>query len=352
VNPLLARSLESGALPRVALEFESRTAGHSIWRMSQVLALVGSSGRCKVRLFDSNVSKLHCALLRTTCGLWVVDLLGRGGITVNGSAARFARLGAGDVLGLGQVVVRPTFEEPAAPGGPASGVWGGPPAPGAGLPERQTPRPWSGLPTPGFLPPARPSTGTDLSIAGGDPALAMLLNHSAQMQQQMLDQFQNWMMMMMQMFGGMHREQMAMVREEFNHVRELSQEIATLKAQLATAPSRAQQPPHAPSQPFRAGPQPAGWGMPSAPAPPSAPTSSAPGTNGQHPHPGAAARPPGPAREPGQGGPQPPPPRSVKPPPSEPAPDIHDWLSERLNAIEQEQQTRIQKIMNLIRGNR
>lgn len=380
VNPLLARSMESSALPRVALEFQSRSAGHSLWRMSQVLALVGSSSRCKVRLFDSNVSKLHCALLRTAQGLWVVDLLGRGGITVNSVQTRFARLGVGDVLGLGQVIVRPTFEDASLAGGPGSGVWGGGGAgsmiPGAGLPERQTPRPWSagGFPAaplnPGFLPPARFATdrpsGTELNLAGGDPALAMLLNHFGQMQQQMLDQFQNSMMMMMQMFGGMHREQMGMVRDELNHLRELSLEIASLKAQMAVAPPKG-----TPST-FRMNPPTGGWAAPPPGLTPATPPQAA---NGQHPNPGTTPRPrlqspappagnsspaassgraqaldPKTAPAQGQGGPQPPPPRIVKPPLAEPSPDVHDWLTDRLSAIEQEQQTRMQRIMSLLRG--
>src|SRR5262249_4734937 len=62
-NPLLARSSKTpaGNLPRVSLEFQSRAAGHSVWRMNPVMALVGRSARCKVRLLDSNVSNFHCA---------------------------------------------------------------------------------------------------------------------------------------------------------------------------------------------------------------------------------------------------------------------------------------------------
>ena len=68
----------------MALEFQSRAAGYSVWRMSQLLALMGKASRCKVRLFDPLVSRLHCTLVRTRGGLWVVDLLSRGGITING----------------------------------------------------------------------------------------------------------------------------------------------------------------------------------------------------------------------------------------------------------------------------
>ena len=97
-NPLLARSSADPHLPPVKLEFQSRTSGHSVWRMSQVLALVGSSPRCKVRLLDSKLSKLHCALLRTTRGLWVIDLLGRGGVAINTVAVKSGQLKKDDFL--------------------------------------------------------------------------------------------------------------------------------------------------------------------------------------------------------------------------------------------------------------
>jgi pSer/pThr/pTyr-binding forkhead associated (FHA) protein len=122
-SPLLARSTESSDLPSVALEFESRSAGHSVWRMSQVMAVLGRSPRCRVRVYDPNVSKLHCALLRTSSGLWVVDLLGRDGITANGQPVRYAPLGEGDVLGVSQVLMRPrgpgAFPRPSPPPPPS-----------------------------------------------------------------------------------------------------------------------------------------------------------------------------------------------------------------------------------------
>ena len=54
--------------------------------------------------------------------------------------------------------------------------------------------------------------GNDLALR--EPQLELLLNHFGQMQQQMMDQFQQSMMMMLQMFGGMHRDQMGLIKEE------------------------------------------------------------------------------------------------------------------------------------------
>ncbi len=357
LNPLLARSSETVNLPRVSLEFQSRTAGHSVWRMSQVLALVGSSPRCKVRLLDSNVSKLHCALLRTTRGLWVIDLLGRGGITVSGATVRFASLAGDDVLGLGQVVVRPNFTDShtqgRSPSG-ATGVWNTTP-PGAGLPAT-TPRPWgppaSQSPSaPAYLTPARPPGVTEL--AGSDPGMSLLLNHFGTMQQQMLDQFQSSMMMMLQMFNTMHKDQMGLVREELDRLRELGDEVQQIKAQMAVAPP---QQPQAPTPPQAIAPwQGNVWPPPQRPAPP---------PNGPHPKPdhprGVNGSAPG-TPNPFAARPQAWPPNAASPsvpsqgPPKPPAEDdgvVHDWLNDRLAAITAEQQTRFQKIMGILKSNK
>ncbi len=50
-----------------------------------MLTLIGSGAGCKIRLEDDIISKVHCGLLVTHKGLWVIDFLGtRGGTRVDG----------------------------------------------------------------------------------------------------------------------------------------------------------------------------------------------------------------------------------------------------------------------------
>ncbi len=104
-DPLLANPL-----PRIALEFRTN-AVKTRWRMRRGVALVGTDPACAVKLNGPNVSKFHCALVRTGRGLWVVDLLGAmesprfEGIRVNGEKVRFARIDPGDVLEVGSFSV-------------------------------------------------------------------------------------------------------------------------------------------------------------------------------------------------------------------------------------------------------
>jgi chromosome segregation ATPase len=78
--------------------------------MSRVLALVGSSSACRVRLRDASVSKYHCSLVGTPAGVWVVDLLSRTGTCLNGQPIRWALLSEGDRLQVGMYVLRVWYE--------------------------------------------------------------------------------------------------------------------------------------------------------------------------------------------------------------------------------------------------
>jgi hypothetical protein len=64
--------------------------------------------------------------------------------------------------------------------------------------------------------------------------LGPVINQLGLMQQQMFDQFQQAMVMVVQMFGTMHRDQMAVIREELDRLHALSKELHGLKNELAS----------------------------------------------------------------------------------------------------------------------
>ena len=63
--------------------------------------------------------------------------------------------------------------------------------------------------------------------------LVPLMNQFGQMQQQMLDQFQQAISMIVQMFGSLHRDQMIAIREELDQLRDLTREFHAIKLELA-----------------------------------------------------------------------------------------------------------------------
>ena len=112
IDPFASRPQDCDDLPRVVLEFSRDSAKPIRWRMRHILTLVGRSSHCKVRLAAPGVSPFHCSLLRTTYGLWVVNLLGQGGVTVNGSEVRASRLDDGDEVKVGDVLIRVFLKTP------------------------------------------------------------------------------------------------------------------------------------------------------------------------------------------------------------------------------------------------
>jgi len=109
-NPLREYGGETGPLPRVAVEFLNGSTDRPVWTLGRVLTLVGNSPVCKVCLDSSSVSATHCGLLLTPGGLWVIDLLGRGGTAVNRQLNRYCKLEDGDRLRVGRVQMRIWYE--------------------------------------------------------------------------------------------------------------------------------------------------------------------------------------------------------------------------------------------------
>ena len=120
---------------RYALELSHRALRKTHCDLPPGLSLVGSGIDCPIRLIDPSVSAYHCSIVHTAAGVWVVDLLGQGGVRVNGNEVSFARLMEGDHVDVGHSVLRlvSTAGEPAAAVTPTAPPTGRPrPARGVG----------------------------------------------------------------------------------------------------------------------------------------------------------------------------------------------------------------------------
>jgi hypothetical protein len=67
--------------------------------------------------------------------------------------------------------------------------------------------------------------------------LVPLVNQFGLMQQNMLDQFQQTISMLVEMFGNLQREQMDTIREELDQIQSLTKEFHALKSKLAERPA-------------------------------------------------------------------------------------------------------------------
>lgn len=239
---------EPGNLPGLVWELPESARNHPTWRMDRSLVLIGHSPICRIRILARDVSAFHASLVRTRMGVWVVDLLGLGGVRVNGHLVRFARLEDGDEVQVGGHILRPRYDSPpprlatlADPDHPPVIVEGQ----GADLDPwaDQLPARIGGFPghvvaVPGghrIPAPTLPPMTIDLSgvpgVAGTpmEPVVTALAQQFGAIQQQMFDQFHQTMMAMFEGFATLHREQSEAMREEMEHVRRLSQEIEELQ---------------------------------------------------------------------------------------------------------------------------
>ena len=403
-TPLAAQALGREPLPEVALEFLNGPSQSMHWPMHRVMSLVGSAKGCKFRLTDPSVSAFHASLLRTPAGLWVVDLRGGHSITVNAVAVRSSPLVEGDVLGIGRYRIRIQCRDrdqgsagvaadsargtegraisrrnPSGPpqrsfAGQVGGAIASPLEPGG------PPGPALSFPIPVVAAASSVEVVTADAALSGRPAqseltesvLMPLVSQFSLMQQQMFDQFQQAMGMLVQMFGTMHREQMAVIREELDRLHQLSRELEELKAELAK-PSRQSVPassdwadsaaaaahdrrpaaepftPAAASRNRLGDPALRSFG-PSAAVPPLPAAAAAPGRRpplGVEP---TVSTPPA-AACPDPSHPRPALPGSPGVPgPSQPDHDAVAWIHQRIMTIQSERETRWQKILKLLPG--
>ena len=242
------------------------------------------------------MSKFHCGLLRTPSAVWVIDLLGTGGIRVNGARALWGRLAEGHQLQVGEFEMRLSSR----------------PDPAGSDDVRDL----ALLPVPRVEVPAPlPLTVSQGPVVLDASLLGPVVHQLGVMQQQMFDQFHQAMMTMVQMFGALHRDQMGLIHDELDRLHALTQELQSLREELAGQP---------PAAPASAGPTPRE--TPAAEQVAAAPVPAARGR--ADPTPGDAAAVPG--RQ--EGG------------------NIHVWLSQRIAALEQERQSRWQKVMSFVLG--
>jgi pSer/pThr/pTyr-binding forkhead associated (FHA) protein len=381
-SPLHSRPDESLELPYVTLEFINGSTKQVNWPMYSILAVIGRSPACRVRLESPSVSRYHCSLVRTPFGLWVVDLQGREGVRVNGQRIRYVKLEDNDDLQMGRFKIRihcgpsPRSWRETEEGTAVQQV-----TPTRPLIVRQAPMtaPAIGGPSP------RGPVLTPAAVEAVQSIVAPLMNEFASMQQNLFDQFQQSMTMMVQRFRAVNQEQMKEVRQELQQIKDLTQEMKELQAELIAAKSSTSVKPEAEtavafsplptkedqqldlllsaltmSEPS----QPAAMPIfePILPEPkmnPVVPLSSEITAPPEPPVPMSKTLPPNETPVPANGASS----QADHPAkPSAPAPlpkvafipttgaDLHGWLTERLATIQHERQTRMQKILSMLTG--
>lgn len=258
-DPTASGSLPEQLLPGLTLEISQGNIPVVRTRVNRMLTVVGTLPDCKIRLRDPSVSRMHCSLVCTRNGCWLVDLVSRTGVWINSERQTWARLKDGDELRIGTFTLRVVHDAtssdtptlPAAQkGGPVVNVpalavdgRGSPPKsePTLGASRVPVAATAAGMPV---VPAARtPATvgPTPLVVDGASMervafAQSLLLPFVQQfnlMQTQMFEQFQQVMLTMFQKFSDLHWGQRDEIQQELRRLQEITAELDKLQGELA-----------------------------------------------------------------------------------------------------------------------
>jgi pSer/pThr/pTyr-binding forkhead associated (FHA) protein len=191
------------------VELFHRGARSTVRPLAEGLSLVGSADDCEVRLCDFGVSNYHAALIRSVAETWVVDLLGQGGLVVNGSPAHTAQVAEGDELRVGQSRVRfrtNAMDENVAQANPQD--------------ETEADSPLLASLDLGTILAGQPSDRVSLVKA----LLVPIADQFGRMQQHMLEQLSQ-VLGMYDRFTESQRDQYCLLKEELGQIRELAQDM-------------------------------------------------------------------------------------------------------------------------------
>ncbi|MEW4568661.1 FHA domain-containing protein [Tautonia sp. JC769] len=213
--------------------------------IDRVFTLIGRAPECDLRLSDLSISRYHCLLIRLGRELWVVDLLGRGGVEVDSRPVPWAILDDASSLRLGRDLFTVRLV-PSSPRSPADrlglpytppnpsdrpGLAGNPAAGPVDLPaliERPS------LPAPmNFSPPVALEDPQQAELSRlAESMIAPVIDQFTAMQQHLFDQYHQSMMEMMAVFARLHHEQQGLVDRELRKIRRLTREVRALRREL------------------------------------------------------------------------------------------------------------------------
>jgi pSer/pThr/pTyr-binding forkhead associated (FHA) protein len=215
-SPLSTRSADGKGWPSLALALDTGTrSGSRVIPVRRALTLMGRSPACRIRFRGDEISRFHAALVRTPGHIWVVDLLSRTGIRVNGVPIRWGRLEAGDRLHLGPLRLKVLRGD--ADGPPAMLALPSPAATRAPLvlgSDGQPPAPYE--------------------LIGDRPE--PLLWHLSQLQQEMCDEFEGIIRTVVGVIGRNHRDNLALFHAELEQLREIVKELSGFASRSLAAP--------------------------------------------------------------------------------------------------------------------
>jgi hypothetical protein len=206
-------------LPSFTLDVVSRRRGSvdlPPTEFNAPITLIGTSKHCDLSLDDTSVSRVHASLVLTPGGLWVVDLLGRAGLIIDGRREVWSRVHDGTVLQVGRASIRVRL--------------GGPRPRSIGRVGRRASR--------AEYVPEVPAPQAPAQVYGGlsENAVLALVGEMREMQNQFFEHSRmqmQWMAEMLATVSETHREA---ARRDYARIEEITAELQAIRSQLANSP--------------------------------------------------------------------------------------------------------------------
>src|SRR5579872_1369309 len=180
-------------------------------RFCNPVTLIGGSRKCDLFLKDESVSKVHASLVLTPYGVWVVDLLGRGGVSVDGRPVLWKHIHDGAILQIGRFRLRVRCDSSRK------------------MPTRRNETRVVPMNVP--VPAAVSVQGGSMSEAG----VLSLIGQLADMQHHFFEQSRLQAQWMSEMISHVGRAQQESARRDIARIEEIGKELREIRSQLAGA---------------------------------------------------------------------------------------------------------------------
>jgi pSer/pThr/pTyr-binding forkhead associated (FHA) protein len=233
---LSTRVRETPALPSIELALinaRSTSKKRSVLKISMSLTLIGSSRQCDVWLKDESVSRVHASLVLTPYGLWIVDLLGREGVRVDGRPAYWKQLHDGSVIQVGRFRFSVHF------GAASSSSTVKVPEQPKDRKRRQSKAeaaPPAGSKSKGNDRKRGPSKAAAPAGSMSEGSVMKLVKHLTEMQAQFFEHSQLQTQLITEMLSHLGRSQQVSVRQDMARIDEIGRELNDIKTQLTRLP--------------------------------------------------------------------------------------------------------------------
>ncbi len=213
----------------------SRATRKSVRHLRESLTLIGRSKRCHLKLSHPRISRFQCSVVRAGNEFWAVALSRRNQLRVNGHSVTNSRLTVGDILSVGPF--RMQLQQGGCPGsspclmlnGESDGAIAGPTTPEA-VPEAAL----SEAPAVGELSQGISQEWEAVRCASDNDVVSLVEQFTA-VQHLLMAQSQQQASMLLHLIRDVqsgHESQQYLLREQISAIQGISNELQTWRAEL------------------------------------------------------------------------------------------------------------------------